>query len=85
MRVCELAKDLYRRLKHDLWGSLGQSQQPHTFGRKIFEKYGDVNKARNYLKGLKLKIIETENPETAKVLEQVLIYLLKPKFNNRNI
>ncbi|RLE37842.1 hypothetical protein DRJ17_05595 [Candidatus Woesearchaeota archaeon] len=74
--------NLHRRLKHDLWSNLGQSQQPHTFGRKILEEYSNVNEARNYLKSLKLKVIETEDLKTAKVLEQILIYLLKPKYNN---
>ena len=75
--------DLYRRLKHDLWGSLGQTQQPHVFGRKIIEKYGNVDEARNCLRRLELKIIETEDLGIARVLEQILIYLLKPKYNNR--
>ncbi len=74
--------NLYRRLKHDLWGSLGQSQQPHAFGRKILKEYSNVDKARNYLRSLKLKVIETEDLETARVLEQILIYLLKPRYNN---
>ena len=74
--------NLYRRLKHDLWGNLGQPQQPHTFGKKILEEHSNVDDARNYLRSLKLKVIETEDLETAKVLEQILIYLLKPKCNN---
>jgi len=34
-------------------------------------------KPENHLKNLKLKIIKIKDPETAKVLEQILIYLLK--------
>jgi hypothetical protein len=74
--------NLYRRLKHDLWGSLGQPQQPHVFGRKILREHGNVDEARSYLRSLKLKVIETEDLETARVLEQILIYLLKPRYNN---
>ena len=74
--------NLYRRLKHDLWSSLGQLQQPHVFGRKILKEYSSVNEARSYLRNLKLKVIETEDLGTARVLEQILIYLLKPRYNN---
>ncbi len=74
--------NLYRRLRHDLWASLGQPQQPHVFGRKLLKKFHSVKEARDYLGRLKLKIVETEDLEEAKVLEQILIYLLKPTFNN---
>ncbi len=76
--------NLYRRLKHDLWGNLGQPQQPHVFGRKILKEHSNVDEARNYLRSLKLKVIETEDLETARVLEQILIYLLKPRYNNHS-
>ena len=74
--------DLYRRLKHDLWDSLGQPQQPHVFGRKVLREYGNVDAARSYLRSLKLKVIEVEDLEIARVLEQILIHLLKPRYNN---
>ncbi|RLE66704.1 MAG: hypothetical protein DRJ47_01670 [Thermoprotei archaeon] len=74
--------NLYRRLRHDLWANLGQSQQPHVFGRKLIKNFHSLRKAKEYLEKLKLKIIKTENPETAKILEQILIYLLKPRYNN---
>jgi len=75
-------KDLYRRLKHDLWGSLGQPEQPHVLGGRLIKRFGgDRERAREYLKGLRLRIAVTGDSKEAKVLECVLIYLLKPKFN----
>ena len=74
--------DLRRRLRHDLWGSLGQPEQPHVFGRRLTERFGgDRERARKYLRGLKLRLVATGNLEEARVLERVLIYLLKPKYN----
>ncbi len=74
--------NLYRRLKHDLWGSLGQPKQPHVFGKKLIEKFdGDRVKAKDYLKSLQLKVIKTDSLGEARVLEQLLIYLLRPVYN----
>ena len=76
------AKDLERRLKHDLLGTMGQSAQPHTFGRKLIEKFGNKDEARNYLRQkCGLRICLTESLQEARVLEQFAILLLKPKFN----
>jgi len=74
--------NLYRRLKHDLWGSLGQPKQPHIFGKKLIEKFdGDRAKAKDYLKRLQLKVIKTDSLGEARVLEQLLICLLRPVYN----
>ena len=74
-------RDLNRRLKHDLWGSMGQPDQPHTLGRKLMERFGDKEKARAYLKNCRLRICRTENEREAVILEQILIYLTKPEYN----
>jgi len=76
------AVDLNRRLKHDLIGSMGQRKQPHTFGRKLMKRFGDNEKAKDFLRRCGLRICRTENEREARVLEQVLIYLLNPEFNN---
>ena len=75
--------DLHRRLTHDLWRNLGQPEQPHTFGRKLLDKFGTKGEARKYLEHLQLKILETENITIARVLEQILIYLLSPEYNSK--
>ena len=49
---------------------------PHIWQKNI-RKVRDANKARKPPENLKLKIIKIKDPETAKVLEQILIYLLK--------
>ena len=76
------AVDLDRRLKHDLMGSMGQERQPHPFGKKLMKRFGDKEKAKDFLKRCELRICITENGREARVLEQVLIYLLNPKFND---
>jgi len=76
------AVDLNRRLKHDLMGSMGQRRQPHTFGKKLMKRFGDKEKAKDFLRRCGLRICRTENEREARVLEQVLIYLLDPEFND---
>jgi excinuclease UvrABC nuclease subunit len=76
------AVNLHRHLKHNLMGSMGQPAQPHTFGKKLMKLCGDREKARNYLRKCRLRICQTKNEREAKVLEQVLIYLLNPLFND---
>jgi len=44
----------------------------------IFKGQHSVDDAENYLKRLELKIIEVEDFKTARLLEQILIYLLNP-------
>jgi len=73
--------DIYRRLTN-LWKNLGKSGHRHVFGRKIMKEFSDIDEARKYLKSLELKIIETEDIGVARTLEQILIYLLKPKYNS---
>jgi len=73
--------DLYGRLTN-LWKNLGKPEHRHVFGRKLMKEFNDVDKARKYLSSLELKIIETEDVSTARVLEQTLICLLKPKYNS---
>jgi excinuclease UvrABC nuclease subunit len=76
------ALDLDRRLKHNLLGTMGQIAQPHTFGRKLVEKFGDKETARRYLRqNCRLRILVTENLQEARVLEQFAILLLKPEYN----
>ena len=75
--------NLYRRLRHDLLSSLGQEKQPHSFGRKLIKELKNIERAREYIKNLDLKIIITEDEYEAKVLEQILIYILKPKYNKK--
>ena len=74
--------NLNQRLKHDLMESMGQQRQPHTFGRKLMKQFGDKEKAKDFLRRCGLRICRTENEREARVLEQVLIYLLNPKFND---
>ena len=73
--------DIYRRLRHDLLGGLGQERPPHMFGIRLKNEFENAEEIRRYLKELDLKIIETETQNEAKVLEQILIYILKPKYN----
>jgi len=76
------AVNLNRRLKQDLMRSMGQRKQPHTFGKKLMKRFGDKEKAKDFLRRCGLRICVTENEREARVLEQVLIYLLDPKFND---
>lgn len=76
------AKNLNRRLKHDLLGTMGQLAQPHTFGRKLTKRLGDKEKAIKYLRqNCRLRICLNESIQEARVLEQFAILLLKPKYN----
>jgi excinuclease UvrABC nuclease subunit len=78
------ARDLERRLKHDLLGTMGQIAQPHTFGRKLVRKLGNKEKAREYLRqSCRLRTIVTENLQQARTLEQFAILVLNPKYNSK--
>ena len=64
--------NLYRRLKHDLWGSLGQQRQPHVFGRKILREYDSANEARNYLKNLNSRSLKLKTLKQLEYLSKSL-------------
>ena len=80
------AVDLDRRLKHDLLGTMRQTKQTHTFGRKLVKKFGDKEKARNYLRqDCRLRIKVTENLQEARLLEQFAIPFLSPSTTLDNV
>jgi hypothetical protein len=69
----------------DLFYKGEENQFKHTLTEKLLKKinrFKNIQEVRDfYLNSCSLKIIKTETVKEAKLLEEVLIYLLNPKYN----
>ncbi|MEM2950626.1 MAG: hypothetical protein QXV52_05995 [Nitrososphaeria archaeon] len=79
-----LLKYRIQDLFHDYRAKNEERKYYHTLTSKLLKyRFNSLNEIRNfYIKKCRIKIVETETVTQARIIETILIELLKPRFNS---